>query len=72
MFIELFCLESHILSFPIVLQIPPESYTVYIYYIDVTFSKFFTSFLQLYMFRAFLAHLQELFCCAGSCRFDEL
>ena len=28
---ELFCLESHILSFPKVLQIPPESPCVYIY-----------------------------------------
>jgi hypothetical protein len=33
----------------------------------VTFSKFFTSFLQLYMFRTFLAHLLELVCCIG-CR----
>src|SRR5215471_6641716 len=28
---ELFCLESHILSFPKVLQIPPESPYIYIY-----------------------------------------
>ena len=28
---EIFCLESHILSFPKLLQIPPESPCVYIY-----------------------------------------
>ena len=28
---ELFCLESHVLSFPKVLQIPPESPCIYIY-----------------------------------------
>jgi hypothetical protein len=30
--------------------------------------SFFTLFLQLYMFRAFLAHLQELICCIGGLR----
>jgi hypothetical protein len=33
--------------------------------------SFFTLFLQLYMFRAFLAHLQELVCCIGSCWLDK-
>jgi hypothetical protein len=40
--------------------------------LDVTFIKFFrTLFLQLYMFRAFLVHLQELVCCIGSCWLDK-
>jgi hypothetical protein len=38
--------------------------------LDVTFS-FFTLFLQLYMFRAFLAHIQELICCIGSYWLDK-
>jgi hypothetical protein len=33
---------------------------------------FFTLFLQLYMCRAFLDHLQKLICCIGSCWLDKL
>jgi hypothetical protein len=40
-------------------------------HLDVTFSIISTLFLQLYTFRAFLAHLQELICCTGSCWLDK-
>jgi hypothetical protein len=39
--------------------------------LDVTFSKLFQLFLQLYLFRAFLALLQDLVFCIGSCWLDK-
>jgi hypothetical protein len=60
-----FPLVFYVISFTVYrdnikIKIKQREYKVYICnQLDVTFSKFFTLFLQLYMFRVFLAHLQE-------------